>query len=155
MPQFDPELVQLMRTVLEDVMTKVLLEVSGITTKGADGQTTYGDLITAATDQIHTPYVDADVISGQWCQCRQLVFGHSELLQLFVLPQIVTKVPDKRKRTTDAISEDRHVVAPFGFSVSCLCVYACSGIRRGAPNRRGVVHLTGVLVLPACKRFSE
>jgi hypothetical protein len=34
MPQFDPELIQLMRTVLEDAMTKVPLEVSGITTKG-------------------------------------------------------------------------------------------------------------------------
>jgi hypothetical protein len=34
MPQFDPELVQLMRTVLEDAMTKVPLEISGVTTKG-------------------------------------------------------------------------------------------------------------------------
>ena len=64
MPQFDPELVQLMRNVLEDAMTKVPLEISGITTKGylaqvilkaaADGRTSYADLITAATDQIHT-----------------------------------------------------------------------------------------------------
>jgi hypothetical protein len=64
MPQFDPELVQLMRTVLEDAMTKLPLEISGITTKGylaqvilksaAEGRTTYDDLIAAATDQIHT-----------------------------------------------------------------------------------------------------
>ena len=33
MPQFDPELVQLMRTVLEDAMTRVPLEISGTTTK--------------------------------------------------------------------------------------------------------------------------
>jgi hypothetical protein len=33
MPQFDSELVQLMRTVLEDAMTKVPLEISGTTTK--------------------------------------------------------------------------------------------------------------------------
>jgi hypothetical protein len=53
-----------MRTILEDAMTKVPLEVSGITTKGylaqvilkaaSEGRTTYGDLIAAATDQIHT-----------------------------------------------------------------------------------------------------
>ena len=64
MPQFDPKLVQLIRTVLEDAMTKVPLEISGITTKGylaqvilkaaADGRTSYADLIAAATDQIHT-----------------------------------------------------------------------------------------------------
>ena len=33
LPQFDPELVQLMRTVLEDAMTRVPLEISGTTTK--------------------------------------------------------------------------------------------------------------------------
>jgi hypothetical protein len=33
MPQFDPALVQLMRSVLEDVMTRVPLEISGTTTK--------------------------------------------------------------------------------------------------------------------------
>lgn len=64
MPQFDPELIQLMRTVLEDVMTRVPLEISGTTTKAyvaegilraaAQGQTTYTDLIAAATDQIHS-----------------------------------------------------------------------------------------------------
>ena len=62
MPQFDPELVQVMRSVLEDVMTRVPLEVSGTTTKAylaeailkaaAHGHTTYNELIDAATDQI-------------------------------------------------------------------------------------------------------
>lgn len=64
MPQFDPALVQLMRTVLEDAMTKVPLEISGTTTKAylaeailkaaAQGQTSYNELIAAATDQIYT-----------------------------------------------------------------------------------------------------
>ena len=64
LPQFDPELIQLMRTVLEDAMTRVPLEISGTTTKAylaevilkaaAQGHTSYSDLITAATDQIHS-----------------------------------------------------------------------------------------------------
>ncbi len=64
MPQFDPALVQLMRIVLEDAMTKVPLEISGTTTKAylaeailkaaAQGQTSYNELVAAATDQIHT-----------------------------------------------------------------------------------------------------
>jgi len=64
MPQFDPELIQLMQTVLEDAMTQVPLEISGTTTKAylaevivkaaAQGHTSYRDLIAAATDQIHT-----------------------------------------------------------------------------------------------------
>jgi hypothetical protein len=63
MPQFDPELVQLMRSVLEDVMTRVPLEISGTTTKAylaeailkaaAQGQTSHSELLAAATDQIH------------------------------------------------------------------------------------------------------
>ena len=63
MPQFDPELVQVMRSVLEDAMTRVPLEISGTTTKAylaeailkaaAQGHTSYNELITAATDQIH------------------------------------------------------------------------------------------------------
>jgi hypothetical protein len=62
MPQFDPELVQLMRSALEDVMTRVPLEISGTTTKAylaeailkaaAQGHTSYHELIAAATDQI-------------------------------------------------------------------------------------------------------
>jgi hypothetical protein len=62
MPQFDPELVQLMREVLEDVMAKVPPEIGGITAKAylaeailkaaAQGHTSYNDLLAAATDQI-------------------------------------------------------------------------------------------------------
>ena len=62
MPQFDPELVQMMRSVLEDVMTRVPLEITGTTTKAylaeailkaaAQGHTSYNELLTAATDQI-------------------------------------------------------------------------------------------------------
>ena len=62
MPQFDPELVQLMRSVLEDVMTRVPSEITGTTTKAylaeailkaaAQGHTSYNELLTAATDQI-------------------------------------------------------------------------------------------------------
>jgi hypothetical protein len=33
MPQFDPELTQLMRSVLDDVMSNVPLEISGTTAK--------------------------------------------------------------------------------------------------------------------------
>ena len=60
-----------MRTVLEDAMTRVPLEISGTTTKAylaevilkaaAQGHTSYTDLIAAATDQISHPHVDTDV----------------------------------------------------------------------------------------------
>jgi len=62
MPQFDPELVQVMRRVLEDAMTRVPLEVSGTTAKAylaeailkaaAQGHTSYNELLAAASDQI-------------------------------------------------------------------------------------------------------
>ena len=62
MPQFNPELIQVMRSVLEDAMTRVPLEISGTTTKAylaeailkaaAQGHTSYNELIAAATDQI-------------------------------------------------------------------------------------------------------
>jgi hypothetical protein len=62
MPQFDPELIQLMRSVLEDAMTRVPVEITGITTKAylaegilkaaAQGHTSYNELLAAATDQI-------------------------------------------------------------------------------------------------------
>jgi hypothetical protein len=62
MPQFDPELVQVMRSVLEDIMTRVPLEISGATTKAylaeailkaaAQGHTSYNELIATATDQV-------------------------------------------------------------------------------------------------------
>jgi len=62
MPQFEPELVQLMRNVLDDVMAKLPLEASGTTAKAylaeailkaaAQGHTSYHELTAAATDQI-------------------------------------------------------------------------------------------------------
>jgi hypothetical protein len=62
MPQFDPELIRIMRNVLEDVMTRVPLEISNTATKAylaecilkaaAQGHTAYNELLTAATDQI-------------------------------------------------------------------------------------------------------
>jgi len=62
MPQFDSELIQIMKSALEDVMTKVPLENSTPAAKAylaecilkaaAQGQTNYDALIAAATDQI-------------------------------------------------------------------------------------------------------
>jgi hypothetical protein len=62
MPQFNPRLIDLMRSVLEDVMAKVPVEYSTPATKAylaecilkaaAQGHTTYNELITAASDQI-------------------------------------------------------------------------------------------------------
>lgn len=64
MPQFDADLVALMRIALEDVMSKVPPEISNVTTKvhlaecilkaAAQGHTSYGELLTAATDHIQT-----------------------------------------------------------------------------------------------------
>ena len=64
MPQFDPELVQVMRNALEEIMTKVPLEYSTQATKAylaeyilkaaAQGQTSYNELVSAAADQIQT-----------------------------------------------------------------------------------------------------
>ena len=63
MPQFDPELIQLMRSALEDVMSKVPVEFCNTTTKvflaefilkaASQGRTSYDELIAAASDQIH------------------------------------------------------------------------------------------------------
>ena len=62
MPQFDPELIETMRNALEDVMARVPIEFSNITTKvylaefilkaAAQGRTSYDELIAAAVDQI-------------------------------------------------------------------------------------------------------
>jgi hypothetical protein len=64
MPSFDPELVQLMRNALEEIMTRVPLEHSTSATKAylaecilraaAQGQTSYDGLLAAAADQIQT-----------------------------------------------------------------------------------------------------
>ena len=63
MPQFDPQLIQIMRNALEEVMTRVPLEQSTPATKAylaefilkaaAQGQTNYDGLLAAASDQIH------------------------------------------------------------------------------------------------------
>ena len=61
MPQFDPELIQVMKKVLEDIMTRVPLEHSTPAAKAyfaecilkaaAQGKTSYDALIVAAADQ--------------------------------------------------------------------------------------------------------
>jgi hypothetical protein len=66
MPQFDPELIQVMRSVLDDVMNRVPLDISGTTAKvylaetilktAAQGHTSYNELMAAATDQIQVSY---------------------------------------------------------------------------------------------------
>ena len=62
MPQFDPELIEVMKKVLEDIMTRVPLEHSTPAAKAylaecilkaaAQGKTNYDALIVAAADQI-------------------------------------------------------------------------------------------------------
>jgi hypothetical protein len=62
MPMFDPELVQIMRSALEEVMTRVPLEYSTPATKAylaecilkaaAQGQTSYDGFVATAADQI-------------------------------------------------------------------------------------------------------
>jgi hypothetical protein len=62
MSAFDPELTHIMRTALDDVMTKVPIEYSTPAVKvrlaecilkaAAQGHTTYSELVTAASDQI-------------------------------------------------------------------------------------------------------
>jgi hypothetical protein len=62
MPQFDSELIQIMKSVLEEVMTRVPLENSTPAAKAflaecilkaaAQGQTSYDALIATAADQI-------------------------------------------------------------------------------------------------------
>jgi len=64
MPQFDPELVRVMRNVLEDAMTRVPLKVTAganakaylaeaILKAAGQGHTSYNELLAAASDQIH------------------------------------------------------------------------------------------------------
>jgi hypothetical protein len=62
MPRFEPELVQIMKNALEDVMTRVPQEYSTQATKAylaecilkaaVQGQTSYNELVGAAADQI-------------------------------------------------------------------------------------------------------
>jgi hypothetical protein len=64
MPQFDAELVHLMRSALEEIMTRVPVEYSSPAIKAylaecilkaaAQGQTSYDGLLAAAADQIQS-----------------------------------------------------------------------------------------------------
>ena len=64
MPQFDRELVTIMRTALEDVMSRVPPRLATTATKvllaecilkaAAQGHTSYSELLAAATDHIQT-----------------------------------------------------------------------------------------------------
>ena len=64
MPSYSPELIQIMRAALDEVMTKVPLEQATpgikaalaeyILKAAAEGETDYNSLVTAASDQIHT-----------------------------------------------------------------------------------------------------
>jgi hypothetical protein len=64
MPSYSPELIQTMRAVLDEVMTKIPFEratpgikaalAECILKAAADGQTSYDSLIAAASDQIQT-----------------------------------------------------------------------------------------------------
>jgi hypothetical protein len=64
MPAFSPELVQTMRTVLDEAMTKVPLEQANpgikahlaecILKAAAEGQTSYESLMTTVSDQLQT-----------------------------------------------------------------------------------------------------
>jgi hypothetical protein len=64
MPQFNPKLVALMRTALDEVMSRVPPEISNAATKSflaecilkaaAQGHTSYGELLAATTDHIQT-----------------------------------------------------------------------------------------------------
>jgi hypothetical protein len=51
MPQFDPEFVQVMRSVLEDAMTRVPIDVAGATAKAY-----LAEAILKAAAQGHTSY---------------------------------------------------------------------------------------------------
>jgi len=63
-PSYSPELIQIMRAALDEVMTKVPLEQATpgikaalaeyILKAAAEGETDYESLVTAASDQIHT-----------------------------------------------------------------------------------------------------
>lgn len=64
MPSYDPELIQVMRAALDDVMTRIPADQATISVKAhmaefilkaaAQGQTTYDGLVAAASEQIQT-----------------------------------------------------------------------------------------------------
>jgi hypothetical protein len=85
MQKFDPQLVQVMRNALEEVMTKVPLEYSTSSTKAylaecilkaaAQGQTSYDQLLAAAADQMiryklsYRRSSEDDAMKSPWHQC--------------------------------------------------------------------------------------
>ena len=64
MPSYDPELIKIMRAALDEVMTRIPLDqvtpgikahmAEVILKAAAEGQTSYDDLLAAASDQIQT-----------------------------------------------------------------------------------------------------
>ena len=64
MPQFDPQLIQIMKRALEDIMSRVPMEHATPAAKAylaecilkaaAQGQTSYDGLLAAGADQVHT-----------------------------------------------------------------------------------------------------
>jgi hypothetical protein len=64
MADYSPELIQIMRSVLDDVMTKVPVDQASVAIKArmaefilraaAEGQTSYDGLIAAASDQVQS-----------------------------------------------------------------------------------------------------
>jgi hypothetical protein len=64
MADYSPELIQIMRSVLEDVMAKVPVDQASVAIKArmaefilraaAEGQTSYDGLIAAASDQVQS-----------------------------------------------------------------------------------------------------
>jgi hypothetical protein len=64
MPEYSPELIQIMRTVLDEVTTRIPLGPATQSVKAqlaecilkaaAEGQTTHDGLLAVASDQIHT-----------------------------------------------------------------------------------------------------
>ncbi len=79
MPHFDPQLIQVMRNALEEVMTRVPLEHSTPATKAylaecilkaaAQGQTSYDGLVAAAAD-FHLSLLD-DGCAGMRSKCAR------------------------------------------------------------------------------------
>ena len=64
MPSYSPELIQIMRATLDEVMTKIPLDqvtpavkahmAEFILKAAAEGQTSYEGLLASASDQVHT-----------------------------------------------------------------------------------------------------
>jgi hypothetical protein len=81
MPSYSPELIQIMRAALDEVMTQIPVEqvtpglkahmAEVILTAAAEGQTSYDGLLASASDQIPT-ILSTDVSSKNACDEAQL-----------------------------------------------------------------------------------